>query len=65
MCPSKARNPKQENDMPKHIAIIMDGNRRWAEKSNKPKRSGHHAGAKALKKIVSTAARLKLSLIHI
>ena len=65
MCPSKARNPKQENDMPKHIAIIMDGNRRWAEKSNKPKRSGHHAGAKALKKIVSTAARLKIPYLTV
>ena len=58
MCPSKTHNFRQNQNMPKHIAIIMDGNRRWAEKLKKPRRSGHQAGAGALKKIVSAAAHL-------
>ena len=65
MCPSKARNSKQENGMPEHIAIIMDGNRRWAEKFNKPRRSGHHAGARTLKRIVSTVARLRIPYLTV
>ena len=65
MCPPKARNSKQENGMPEHIAIIMDGNRRWAEKFNKPRRSGHHAGARTLKRIVSTVARLRIPYLTV
>lgn len=38
--------------LPKHIAIIMDGNGRWAKKRLLPKKMGHKAGADALKKIV-------------
>ena len=38
---------KKEN-MPKHIAIIMDGNRRWARAQGKPAGFGHKAGAKTL-----------------
>lgn len=39
-------------DIPKHIAIIMDGNRRWAKKRLMPIVAGHRAGAEALRKIV-------------
>lgn len=38
--------------LPKHIAIIMDGNGRWAKKRVLPKKIGHRAGADALKKII-------------
>ncbi len=38
--------------MPKHIAIILDGNGRWATKRNLPKVAGHYAGRQALKNIV-------------
>jgi len=41
--------------VPKHIAIIMDGNGRWAKKRFLPKKAGHQAGALALEKIVSAA----------
>ena len=37
-----------EENMPKHIAIIMDGNRRWARTQGKPASFGHKAGAKTL-----------------
>ena len=40
-------NYKKET-MPKHIAIIMDGNRRWARSQGKPAGFGHKAGAKTL-----------------
>jgi len=40
------------NNLPKHVAIIMDGNRRWARKHNLPDGSGHEEGSKNLEKIV-------------
>jgi len=40
------------NNLPKHIAIIMDGNRRWAKKHNLPDNKGHEAGSENLQKIV-------------
>lgn len=39
--------------LPKHIAIIMDGNRRWARNHNLPDSKGHEAGAKNLEAIVN------------
>ena len=42
---------EQEN-LPKHIAIIMDGNRRWARNKGLPVSLGHKEGAKTLEKIV-------------
>ena len=44
-----------ENDVPRHIAIIMDGNGRWAEKRFMPRAFGHQAGVKAVRKIVEHA----------
>ena len=41
-----------------HIAIIMDGNGRWAESQNLPRSSGHEAGAIAVKKIVKHCVKL-------
>ena len=45
---------KKEN-MPRHIGIIMDGNRRWARAQGKPISLGHKEGAKTLEKIVRYA----------
>ena len=42
---------EQEN-LPKHIAIIMDGNRRWARNKGLPVRLGHKEGEKTLEKIM-------------
>ncbi len=42
----------QEN-VPKHIAIIMDGNRRWAQQRNLPRSEGHKAGADSVMRTVS------------
>jgi len=43
---------------PKHIAIIMDGNGRWAESKGMSRRDGHIAGAKSVKKIVRRCVEL-------
>ncbi len=44
-------------DIPAHIAIVMDGNGRWAEKRNRPRTFGHQAGLKALRKIVEHSGK--------
>ncbi|MFQ6037229.1 MAG: isoprenyl transferase, partial [Candidatus Aminicenantales bacterium] len=44
--------------LPRHVAIIMDGNGRWAKKRNLPRVEGHKAGAKSVQETVETCARL-------
>jgi undecaprenyl diphosphate synthase len=44
--------------VPKHIAIIMDGNHRWAKKRHLPGAAGHRAGAKRLREIAEACADL-------
>ena len=53
---------KREN-MPRHIGIIMDGNRRWAKAQGKPISFGHKEGAKTLEKIVRYANKI-LPFMH-
>ncbi|MCR2042737.1 isoprenyl transferase [Anaerosalibacter massiliensis] len=47
-----------ENNLPKHIAIIMDGNGRWAKKRFLPRTAGHKEGMERVKEIVEVSARL-------
>ena len=55
-----------ENDiMPEHIAIIMDGNRRWAKSKGLPVAMGHKEGAKTLEKIVRYANKIGLKYITV
>ena len=49
-----------EHELPTHIAIIMDGNRRWAKSKGKPISFGHKEGAKTLEKIVRYANKIGL-----
>ena len=51
--------------MPKHIAIIMDGNRRWAKAKNIPTNMGHKEGAKTLEKIVSYANKIGIKYMTV
>ena len=46
--------------LPAHIAIVMDGNGRWAERRNRPRTLGHQAGLKALKRIVEHCGRREI-----
>jgi undecaprenyl diphosphate synthase len=52
---------KQAEGLPRHIAIIMDGNGRWAKQRRRPRIAGHHAGAEPVRKCVRTCAKLGLS----
>ena len=44
-----------ELKIPRHIAIIMDGNGRWAKKRHRPRTYGHAKGAKVLEQILEDA----------
>ncbi len=44
--------------LPQHIAIIMDGNGRWARRRHLPRVAGHRAGVTAVRSTVETAARI-------
>lgn len=45
---------------PKHIALIMDGNRRWAQKKHFPKLEGHRQGEKAIEPLIDRSIKLKI-----
>src|SRR5258706_14880688 len=49
--------------MPQHIAVIMDGNGRWAKKQGKPRIFGHRAGAASVRSIIDTCARLEIKAV--
>jgi undecaprenyl diphosphate synthase len=49
--------------LPSHVAIIMDGNGRWAANRSLPRVAGHRAGAGAVRRTVETAARLGLDCL--
>ena len=49
--------------LPQHIAVIMDGNGRWAKMRGKPRIFGHKAGADSVKAIIDTCARLEIKAI--
>ena len=51
--------------LPRHIAVIMDGNGRWARGRNLPRIEGHRAGSKAVREIVEAAARLGIQVLSL
>ncbi len=52
-------------NLPKHIAIIMDGNGRWAKKRNLPRVFGHRAGIKAVRQTVEACRELGISCLSL
>jgi len=52
-----------ETRLPKHIAIIMDGNGRWAKQRGKPRIFGHREGSESVRAIIDTCARLGIEAI--
>ncbi len=54
-----------KNYIPKHIGIIMDGNRRWAKQKGKPAIFGHRAGAKTIEDIVGYANKIGIEHITV
>jgi len=53
----------KKGNLPRHIAIIMDGNGRWAKKRGLPRIAGHRAGVKTVKRIVEASSGLKISIL--
>ena len=49
--------------LPQHVAVIMDGNGRWAKKRNLPRVEGHRAGSKAVREIVETSSRIGIKYL--
>lgn len=54
-----------KSKLPRHVAIIMDGNGRWASGRGLLRSAGHSAGVKTLKKILTTAVNLKLEALTV
>jgi undecaprenyl diphosphate synthase len=52
-----------KNRLPKHIAVIMDGNGRWAGLRKLPRVAGHRAGIESVREIVESSARLGLQVL--
>ncbi|MDE1239419.1 isoprenyl transferase [Vibrio aestuarianus] len=58
------QNPSLCSDvLPQHIAIIMDGNGRWAKAQGKPRVFGHKNGVAAVRKTISTSAKLGIKVV--
>ena len=53
--PGGVPQPAQGGRVPRHVAIIMDGNGRWAERRGLPRVAGHKAGAEAVRRAMQTA----------
>lgn len=53
------------NNIPRHVAIIMDGNGRWAQKRGLPRTAGHPAGSEAFRKAADTLARLGVEVLTV
>lgn len=56
---------KNNIKIPNHIAIIMDGNGRWAKEKNKPRVFGHKAGAKTLRKIMEYSRKIGIKYLTV
>ncbi len=52
-----AANDPTGMDVPHHVAIIMDGNGRWAKARSQPRHAGHRAGVKSVRETVESAAK--------
>lgn len=52
-----------KNDIPLHVAIIMDGNGRWAQKNGKNRISGHMEGANSVREVIRSAKKLGIKYL--
>ncbi len=62
-----AEDPAQrpDRDVPRHVAVIMDGNRRWAREQGVPEAQGHAAGVEAVRPIVERALQRSVQVLTI
>ncbi len=55
----------KKNSIPEHVAIIMDGNGRWAARRKLPRFAGHKAGVEALREVVKTCVQLGIKFLTV
>ena len=56
--PPEVVRPELDGPFPEHIAIVMDGNGRWAEERSKPRVFGHRAGVESVRDVVTQCAKM-------
>ncbi len=56
-------DPEKNTSLPTHVAIIMDGNGRWAEERKRPRLFGHKAGVDSVREIIETARSLGIGYL--
>src|SRR5438270_7635296 len=49
--------------LPRHVAVIMDGNGRWAQRRHLPRAAGHRSGTQTARTTIETCARLKIEAL--
>ena len=62
---SVAGQAEPRDELPRHVAIIMDGNRRWARERGIPEAQGHAAGVEAIRPIVERSVELGVEVLSI
>lgn len=62
---SDISNLKTEKNIPKHVAIIMDGNGRWAKQRGLPRSAGHRQGTENLRRIIRAAVEFDIKILTI
>src|SRR5512136_2825164 len=61
--PAAHLSPEAKASLPRHVAIIMDGNGRWARQRHLPRIEGHRAGAESARVIIRTAGELGIKYL--
>lgn len=64
-CAETGTSGAQALSGPRHVAIIMDGNGRWAQARGRPRLFGHHAGARRVREVVSCCPQLGVKYLTI
>jgi len=54
---------RQAGNLPRHIAIIMDGNGRWARRRNLPRIAGHREGVRSVRDVVEACGQLGIEVL--
>jgi len=57
------KTDRVDDERPKHIVVVMDGNGRWAKKRLMPRTTGHHAGVKSTREIVENCIKEKIQAL--
>ena len=53
----------QEQRIPEHVAIVMDGNGRWAERQGKPRTAGHRAGVESVRRVMEVCGQVGVKVL--